>query len=620
MIITTRLPEPVVGHQVRVHHLTESSDSLDILQARSGRKNVKEDSGAQRLAIRLGGLPLALASAAAYIRNRNITFQQYLDAYEQRWQIDPGRDVKLPEYKDRTLYTTWNLTYIRLEAEDAEAAQMLKFLAYFDNQEVWYELLHAGLSDASPRWLQKCLYNEISFASVMGRLVDYCLVEVQQATESYTLHNCVHDWTLGQLNRTIDPQSYFHAYDSVTTYYSSLDTAPHAIRLAHPRFLACHELDDFLPERAETVLTNTKWLWYCRHPEAEQMCLRILASFEKALGAEHISTINAVHQLGCVYTSCGELDKAEHAYLRVLEGYKKELGAYHDSTLRVLYTLGETYEARGRLEEAGSVYLQALEGCEKACAMDEIFALETLGALGRLYRGQGRLSEAAKMHADFILHCRLEWLPLFSRDKINEFAEILEEESVSLAEGKQTRAAAFKLARLIQLLAMWRRREDQPQILPQGLMLHLAKALIRVKDDANAQIAIFGALEVEGRIPLAFAGVECDSCDCDITLATGLYMCRLCKGVELCDACMSGYVTTTRTMWYCRGHGFFDAGSRVSAMLESPEVVEGIDVDEWLDKLKKKYCTAEYEFLADQNPFDLETTSTQCSSEDSEFV
>lgn len=42
IIITTRLPEPLVGHQVRVHYLAESSDSLDILQARSGRKNVKE--------------------------------------------------------------------------------------------------------------------------------------------------------------------------------------------------------------------------------------------------------------------------------------------------------------------------------------------------------------------------------------------------------------------------------------------------------------------------------------------------------------------------------------------------------------------------------------------------
>ncbi|KAK5091753.1 hypothetical protein LTR05_001938 [Lithohypha guttulata] len=567
----------------------DNYDDPDLYDARSGRKNVKEDSGAQRLAIRLGGLPLALASAAAYLRNRNITFQQYLDAYEQRWQIDPGRDVKLPEYKDRTLYTTWNLTYIRLEAEDAEAAQMLKLLAYFDDQEVWYKLLHAGLSDDSPRWLQKCLHDEISFASVMGSLVDYCLVEVQQATESYTLHNCVHDWTLGELNQAIDSQLYFHVFDSVAAYYDSIDIQSHTIRLAHPRFLACHQLDDFLPERAENVLTNTEWLRYCRHPEAEQMCLRILASFEKALGPEHISTTGAVYQLASVYGSAGKFDKAEYTYLRALEGYQKEYGTDNKLTLRTLYTLAQMYRDLDKLDEAEDTYIRALRGWKNACGTDNHFIDTIIVALGSLYRGQGRLCDAETMYEDALSTFQTVF-PLHKRKYISvQLVKILEE-NVRLAESKQSRAVASRLARLIQLVDEWMGEEEKGQVLPKWLIRGLAKALISVKDDMNAQIAILKTAGIAGCVkigtPLYFTGVGCDGCRCNVTLATGRHICRSCKGIDLCNSCMSAYTTKTITIRNCSEHEFFDAGSKVSEMLKSPEFASGIDMDAWMAKLK----------------------------------
>lgn len=65
-----------------------------------------------------------------------MTFQQYLDAYEQKWNVNARRPLRLLDYQDRTLYTTWNLSYARLQEEDADAAQMLRLLACFDNQKV----------------------------------------------------------------------------------------------------------------------------------------------------------------------------------------------------------------------------------------------------------------------------------------------------------------------------------------------------------------------------------------------------------------------------------------------------------------------------------------------------
>jgi len=45
----------------------------------------------------------------------------------------------------------------------------------------------------------------------MGTLVDNCLVEAHPATRSYSMHNCVHDWMLPQLNKTVTQHQYWYA-------------------------------------------------------------------------------------------------------------------------------------------------------------------------------------------------------------------------------------------------------------------------------------------------------------------------------------------------------------------------------------------------------------------------
>jgi hypothetical protein len=72
-------------------------------------------------------------------------------------------------------------------------AQLLMLLAYFDNQNVSYELLHAGTSKSSPAWLIELTNEPSDFADAMSVLSEYCLVETRPGTDSYSIHICVHD-------------------------------------------------------------------------------------------------------------------------------------------------------------------------------------------------------------------------------------------------------------------------------------------------------------------------------------------------------------------------------------------------------------------------------------------
>jgi tetratricopeptide (TPR) repeat protein len=368
------------------------------------------DFHARRLAERLGGLPLALATAGAYLHKSNLSFEQYLQEYEKRWNLNPRRPLKLQEYRDRTLYTSWHLSYTRLENDDSDAAKLLKLLAYFDHQNIWYELLHAGVNEDLPGWLLDATADPVDFDSIMRILVEYCFVEVQWTTKSYSMHACVHDWTLAGLNKIVDSHSYWYAFDCVA---NSVDPgeweflghlqhawlAPHAARLAHDCFIKVGLLNDFADQRVEKAACLAKLLKeQVQLTAAAVMLQQTLARKEKALGPDHNSTLNTVHSLGLLYSDQGKLDEAGQMYMRALAGYEKALRPDHTSTLDTVNSLGILYCDQGKLDEAEQMYMRALAGYEKALGPDHTSTLRTVHNLGILYRDQGKLDEAEQMY------------------------------------------------------------------------------------------------------------------------------------------------------------------------------------------------------------------------------
>jgi tetratricopeptide (TPR) repeat protein len=99
--------------------------------------------------------------------------------------------------------------------------------------------------------------------------------------------------------------------------------------------------------------------------EAEQMYKRALQGNEAALGAEHISTLKTVYNLGILYYNQGKLAKAEQMFERALQGRKAALGTEHTLTLKTVHTLGILYLVQGKLAKAKQMYIRELQGNEK---------------------------------------------------------------------------------------------------------------------------------------------------------------------------------------------------------------------------------------------------------------
>ena len=87
ILVTCRWPQPKLGKVLQIGAIKNLDDGLQILLRRADQLHPvgspAED--ALYLARRMEGLPLALATAGAYLRHTTISFGEYLEMCEKHW-------------------------------------------------------------------------------------------------------------------------------------------------------------------------------------------------------------------------------------------------------------------------------------------------------------------------------------------------------------------------------------------------------------------------------------------------------------------------------------------------------------------------------------------------------
>ncbi|RYP55992.1 hypothetical protein DL770_010860 [Monosporascus sp. CRB-9-2] len=375
----------------------------------------------------LDGLPLALAQAGTYIRETGIDFVKYVDFYKQQWrdlmELQDRKGAPLYDYGDRSIWTTWTISFKAIQKTNEAAANLLLLWAYLDNRDLWYGLLAAAgersavTAEHLSKWLQDIPSNELKFTDAVQLLRNYSMIESMQGLSSYATHPVVHKWASHVqdqeqrmvLARTAVLVVGFAVPHNSTKEYRTMQRRllPHAQSCS--QWILDSEADPSAKRwgssyRAGTdkeciieVLDAIVWLGYLysdqdKLGEAEKMYQRALQGKEKALGPEHTSILDTVNNLGNLYSAQGKLGEAEKMYQRALQGYEKALGPEHTSTLDTVNNLGNLYSAQGKLGEAEKMYQRALRGYEKTLGREpvktHIPAVNTAYNLGLLFAGQ----------------------------------------------------------------------------------------------------------------------------------------------------------------------------------------------------------------------------------------
>jgi tetratricopeptide (TPR) repeat protein len=302
------------------------------------------------------------------------------------------------------------VSYDRIERQNGLAAKLLKLWAYFDRQDVWFELLrHGRLVDSG--WIAQLTEDELSFNKAVRVLCSYGLIDPeissheQLGSRGYSMHNCIHAWSLSVLNKEWDDDmarlalhctgSEVPQQDAEKWWIVHRRLLPHAIKVT---YFVMNNL-----VRIEGMEQNVGALASLYREqeslsESEKMYGLVLGGYEKVFGPMHALTLQTLNSLGILYDKQGKLLEAEKMYIRVLRGSEEALISKHILTLHALNNLGIVYRKQGNILDAGKMYRWALEGKEEVFGLNHTSTLDTVNNLAILYVDQGNVLEAEKMY------------------------------------------------------------------------------------------------------------------------------------------------------------------------------------------------------------------------------
>ena len=237
-------------------------ESIEFLKKRTGLASAfqNQEEGVKELAQELGGLPLALEQAAAYISALKCSAQSYLKQYREQNSILLNRKSAKPcseVYSEARLavQTTWRLNFSYIENDEKDeglgkaASFFMKIATYLSPDEIPIEILNVGAPEIDHKYLKDRLKMPIGAEQIVDLLLRFSLFK-RKSDDSLSIHRLVQE-TL--------KERYSNEGETEKAFCS-------AIRMLHHAFLDCVGGTDFLHEwrlrldylKDDTVSRNDK--------------------------------------------------------------------------------------------------------------------------------------------------------------------------------------------------------------------------------------------------------------------------------------------------------------------------------------------------------------------------
>jgi tetratricopeptide (TPR) repeat protein len=374
------------AHAVSIPVWTVEESTL-FLKSRTG----KEGSQAIELATVLGGLPLALEQAAAYINACGESIPGYLELFRER-QMELFDQAYSPAPSDyhATVRTTWEVSFRRLQ-ENTLAVQLLQLCAFFAPDDIPKDLLLS--------W--EPVPDKLNFNSAVAALRIYSLVEVSE--EFLSVHRLVQAVTRDRMEAQ-----------------KRVEFAKNAIRLineAFPRNIS-HEVEgwplcaqllshvltvDEIAERSGIMSPNLASLLNQAgiYLEIRADFLGAIDAFERAIKiGKVILSPNSPSlgyyygHLGNVLWASGDLKRAKKVSEQALEIIEANYGPIHSSTATAVNNLGNILRSLGDLVGAKKEFERALKIMESRYSWDHGGLAPCYNSLGSVLHSLGEFPEA----------------------------------------------------------------------------------------------------------------------------------------------------------------------------------------------------------------------------------
>ena len=397
-----------LGSAVSVDVFT-SSEALTFLAARTGRPDA---AGAEELAAELGGLPLALAQAAAVIAAQRLSYGVYLDRLG-RVRVE---DLLRPEAGGQYPRGVAEVVLLWLEAvrsDDEVCGAVMDLMSVLSAAGVPRALLHAaGQAGALTEQGRAGSITGV-VDEALGRLAGSSLLTFDLDGEMVTAHRLV----LRVIRERLAAQGRLIAVcEAAVTLLQGWAESLLPVwrdRLGHrnlvEQIMAVSGPATGIPEETDSRLTQDILALRAlavsvlidlgdRAVQAVLAAETLLPHQDRILGREHRSVLACRGNLAIAYRAAGRVAEAITLHEHTLTDRDRILGLEHPDTLSSRNGLANAYRAAGRAAEAVTLHEETLIRRQRILGPDHLDTLSSQNNLANAYQDVGRTQEAITLH------------------------------------------------------------------------------------------------------------------------------------------------------------------------------------------------------------------------------
>jgi tetratricopeptide (TPR) repeat protein len=419
-----------VAQRLDVEEMDEETGALFLLR-RAGRltpENSLLDSPeeerllAMELVHELGGLPLALDQAGAYMEEAPCSLADYRHLYQKRRLALLSLRGGVVNDHPEPVTTTWSISFAEIDRRQPMAADLLRVCAFLDPDAIPEELILEGATTLGPR-LSAVDADTLELNLAISALWKYSLVRRNLDTKILSLHRLVQvvlKDTMEEDTQRLWAERVVRAVHYAFPTKVEVSTWGNCQRLLVQAQICAALMKQFDFRFAESAQLLNQIAYYlresARYPEAEELYLQALVIRKQALGVVHLDTAQSCYNLARLYFDIARYAEAEVLYQQALDIRQQLLGIGHVLIAQTLNSIALTLWCWGvRYEQAEHLYGQALAIFDHTIGREHQLTAHCMNNLALLYLTQERYSEAEQLH-QHVLNVRERILPTIHLD------------------------------------------------------------------------------------------------------------------------------------------------------------------------------------------------------------
>ena len=354
----------------------------------------------------MGGLPLGLDQAGAYIEETSCG----ISGYTELFQMHQKELLKRPDTSfssHEPVATTWNLAFKNVQAQNAAAADLLRLCAFLYPDAIPEEIVNQVPEDFSPH-LHTLANNPLTLNEAIGVLLKYSLIRRDPTSKTLAMHRLIQLALKNEIDEDTQRQWATYAVRTVNEAFPKVSFDVWSLCQRYlPHAQSCKALLQqytlAFPEAASLLNKMGHYLWDSgEFAEAQPLLEHALKMREQVLGLEHPDLAQSLNDLAVLYNQQQMDKRAEPLHHRALAIRERALGPEHLHVSQSLHNLGSLYYDQEQYTQAESLYRRALAIREEVQEQNPLVFAEALMALGACYNVQGKHVQA-KAHLQHAL-------------------------------------------------------------------------------------------------------------------------------------------------------------------------------------------------------------------------